>query len=231
MTQLLRRTAIGLVGLLCGLFAEPAVGQSSALELLDGSRFWIRGTSTVNTFSCTVDSVRGDGALPTGSSDVSTAAERAEGAASLTVPVQQFDCGRTQMTEDLKETLRADEHPTIRFRLHEVEDTVPPDRADGWHRVAALGYLTVSGTERLVRVTAEGRPVEEGIYRLRGCKPIRMTYFGVEPPTKFMGVIKVDDRIEVHFDLLATAASQEPSTLQIADSSLTIPTDSPACDE
>lgn len=198
----------------------PVAGQTVALDLLDQSQFWIHGSSSVNRFTCKVGTIRGDGPLPTSARTVSAAASDAEGATTVTVPVQEFDCGNDRMTQDLKETLNAGDHPTIRFRLHNVEKVVQPDSVDGWYRLTVLGFLTVSGTERLVRVSAWGRPVSADVYRVRGCTPIDMTYFGITPPTKFMGLVKVHDRIEVHFDLLAEAAPNapaDPSTLALTN--------------
>lgn len=225
--RLFLAAAVVLSGVLIGgITVLPATGQTQALDLLDQSRFWIQGTSSVNTFTCGVGTVRGDGPLPASARAVSDAASTVEGGTTVTVPVQQFDCGNSRMTQDLKEALGADAHPTIRFRLHEVEDVVQPDSVDGWYRLTVLGFLTVSGTERLVRVSAWGRPVSSHVYRVRGCKPINMTYFGVTPPTKFMGLVKVHDRIQVHFDVLAMAAPTAP-----ADPSTLALTNPPDCNE
>lgn len=206
--------------------ATPDTTTGTPLDLLRESRFWIRGTSTVNSFTCTVDTVRGSGRLPATRAranaaeafapndpqrdpqrDPQTVQQAGTSDVAVDVPVQRFDCGNDRMTRDLKETLRAEAHPTIRFRLHDASVVRVPDADDGWYRLEALGHLTVAGTERLVRVRAWGRPVRDDVYRVHGCKVIKMTYFGVEPPTKFFGAVKVHDAIRVHFDLLAEAAN------------------------
>lgn len=215
---LLSRSVFWVTGLLVALqvavLAHPfaAYGQPSALELTHQSRFWIEGSSSVNRFTCHVDVVEGGGSLPESPAS-STAAETVPGdSVKLTIPVQRFDCGKDRMTEDLKETLQADEHPTIRFRLHSASVLAPPDTAGGWYRIEALGHLTIAGTTRLIRTDAYGRALHDGLYELRGCKPLHMTYFGIEPPTKFLGVVKVHDRIVVHFGLVAQPPDQpDPS--------------------
>jgi hypothetical protein len=208
------------------IWAVPAgYGQSpNRLQLLDASRFWIEGSSTVNTFSCHVDTVDGFGPLPTGS--IRTAADRAADTTGLAIPVGRFDCDNDRMSRDLRETLQADAHPHIRFKLHDARVLSGPDTSNGWYRIEALGFLTVAGTERLVRTYAWGRPLDRGRYRVRGCKPIKMTYFNIDPPTKFLGAIKVHNEIEVHFDLVAQPADRSaPSSSPIAL------TDSPDCHE
>ncbi|PEN12275.1 hypothetical protein CRI94_14675 [Longibacter salinarum] len=181
--------------------AQESIDQRTSFELLEESRFWIRGSTTVNSFTCEVEAVRGDGVVPrVSASSVPVSLDRT---ASLDVPVQKFDCGNDRMSSDLRETLNASDHPQITFRLDKVEAIESPaETATEWYRLQVLGALTISGTERLVRISAWGRPVNDDVYRVTGCKDLKMTYFGIEPPTKFMSLVKVKDRIVVHFDLL-----------------------------
>jgi hypothetical protein len=128
------------------------------------------------------------------------------------VPVQAFDCGKKQMTQDLQEALKMDAHPSIRFELIHATVKSPIDTSDQWRRVEVLGALTIAGTKRLTRLSALGRAIDAERFRVRGCHPVRMTYFNIEPPTKAFGLIKVDNRVEVQFDLLAVAADTDRTT-------------------
>jgi hypothetical protein len=188
--------------------APIAEADVPPLELHAASRFWIDGSSTVNRFTCRVGTVEGYGPLPIGNAAGPEAAMDTTG---LAVPVGRFDCGNRRMTEDLKDALQAERHPTITFTLYDARLEARPDTAGGWYRLEALGHLTIAGTERLVRTTAWGRPLADGRYRVRGCKPLDMTYFGITPPTKFLGAVKVHDRIEVHYDLIAQPADAPAS--------------------
>jgi len=209
--------------LMAAALALPAsVFGQPALQVLDQSQFWIEGSSTVNQFTCRVDVVSGHGPMPTQAASVQTAEARAADTTGVTIPVQRFDCGNNRMSEDLKETLKAQAHPRIRFTLHDATVRELSNAPDGWAPIEALGFLTVAGTERLVRVNAWGRSLGDGRYRVRGCKPLKMTYFGIDPPTKFFGAVKVHNQIEVHFDLLAQAARQSAP-----DSSVFALTDDP----
>lgn len=196
--------SLGCALLVLALTVVPIQAQTT-VTVQPGSEFWIEGSSSVNTFTCRVDTAHGKGRLADAPARDS-AMTAAEPQASIRVPVRRFDCGRAQMTRDLKDALNAEEHPAIRFRLHQVEDVVRPDTSEHWHRLNVLGYLTISGTERLVRASAWGRALPDSTYRISGCKAIDMTYFGIEPPTKFFGAVKVHNRIEVHFDLIAAAS-------------------------
>lgn len=180
--------------------------------VLDASSFWINGTTTVNSFTCRVEQVQGRGRLPrvpTSAGPVSL-----DETPSLAVPVHRFDCGNDRMSRDLQETLEASRHPMIHFQLRTVERiTRPVDNPNNWYELRVLGTLQIAGTERLVRISAWGRPVATDVYRVSGCKELKMTYFGIEPPTKFMNLVKVQNDIEVHFDLLVETRQKTSSAL------------------
>lgn len=206
------------LGLLVGLFLfVPLQGQAqgTVLTLDSTSRFWIQGEATTHSFTCTVDRVEAKARIVT-SQDTSAASATPEQTEVLvTVPVRAFDCGNSRMTADLKETLGAEEHPTIRFELIDASVGTETDTSARWRPVEVLGPLTISGTKRLMRIEAAGRALGTDHFRVRGCKPIRMTYFGIEPPTKAFGLIRVKNRVEVQFDLLARSTSATgPSPFQ-----------------
>ena len=183
--------------LLLLVLAAPARGQAT-VTVQSGSEFWIEGRSSVNTFSCQVDTVHGRGQLTDVPSSTPTDAEPQ---ATVQVPVRTFDCGKRRMTEDLYETLQAESHPTIRYELQSAE-IVGADSAS-WHRIRARGTLTIAGTTRDVELTAYGQPLGEDRFRLCGSRNLQMSDFGIDPPTKLLGLIRVQDEIEVHFDLIA----------------------------
>jgi hypothetical protein len=57
--------------------------------------------------------------------------------------------------------------------------------------------LWVAGT-----VNAEAKPGENGTLLVSGTRDVRMTEFGLKPPTLMLGTMKVDERIKVGFDIV-----------------------------
>lgn len=174
------------------------------------SRFWIQGDATVRNFTCVVTRIEGSAQVPRTQDSVS-AEEAPDTKVVVRVPIKGIDCGNPRMTSDLQETLKMDEHPEIRFELVHATMGGRTDTSAQWRRVDALGPLTVAGTKRLTKLNAAARALDAEHFRLRGCLPIRMTYFGIEPPSKAFGLIKVKNRVEVRYDLLAQAASADSS--------------------
>lgn len=188
--------------------------------VLDASSFWINGTTTVNEFTCRVEDVRGSGRIPRVS--VSAVPVSFEQTPSLDVPVHQFDCGNKRMSKDLREALEAEAHSTIQFHLEKVERITQSVRqTHDWYRLDVVGALTIAGTRQRVQISAWGRPVTSHVYRVSGCKGLQMTDFGIDPPTKFLSLIKVRNDIEVHFDLLVE--TRQATTSALASHSLSNP--------
>lgn len=215
-----------MLGVLCLLLPAGAEAQLH-ITPHPNSKFWIHGNATVRNFTCVVDRVEGEARLPRAPDTISTASSESSTQVAVQVPVEAVDCGNSRMTEDLQETLQMKEHPEIRFELIHATMGAQTDTSAQWRRVDAVGPLTIAGTKRLIRLGAAARALDENHFRLRGCLPVRMTYFNIEPPTKAFGLIKVKNRVEVQFDLLARTTSTD-QTSPFDTLSLNNP---PSCDE
>lgn len=186
--------------------SNRASAQGKHFTVHSKSQFWIRGEATTHDFTCVVSHVGGMGQLPSTQDTVPASADEEQAMVRVRVPVQAFECGNRPMTQDLQETLKVEEHPEIRFELVHASVVTPTDSSAAWRTIEVLGALTIAGMKRLIRLRAVGRALDENHFRVRGCKPIRMTYFGIDPPTKALGLVRVENRVEVQFDLFAQAA-------------------------
>ncbi|WP_069130633.1 YceI family protein [Rhodohalobacter halophilus] len=152
------------------------------------SRLWIEGSSNVNRFDCIAHSYDGE-AIVQDAVNQSVSLE-------VEIDVNGFDCGKRKMNNDMKDALKADQYPTIKFVFNNAESL-----SDDSYNI--LGELTVAGVTREISFTADGEILEDGRMRARGSKKIFMTDFNIEPPTGLFGLIKADDELTVHFDLTA----------------------------
>jgi polyisoprenoid-binding protein YceI len=195
----------GLAGVLATLLLVPgtAQAQDKRLALHPKSEFQIQGDATVRHFTCAVERVDGRARFPAARDTVPDTVPEQQTEVVVRVPVKGFDCGNNRMTEDLQETLNMEDHPEIRFELIHATVGAPTDSARQWRTVNAIGALSISGTKRVVRLEAAGHALDANHFRLRGCTPLKMTDFNVDPPSKVFGLIKVKDRVEAQFDLLA----------------------------
>lgn len=172
-------------------------GVGSAMAAEDpparSSRLTISGGSTLRSWSCSTDSVRGAvravsgagtsiAALPAGTYDVV-----------VTIPVSSIDCRNGTMNGHLRRALREERNPEIRFEL----DRYTVDAAGP---VSAEGDVTVAGRTTPIRLAAVVAPAPEGV-RASGSVQLRMSALGVEPPSLMLGTLKVHDPITIEFDV------------------------------
>jgi polyisoprenoid-binding protein YceI len=176
-----------------------AVALTSTMTLQPASRLWIRGTSTVRSFECKAGPLEAkvETAAP-GATAALMGGEKAVTAASITIPAAQLDCRNGTMNEHMKKALKVKEHPTIEFRI--ASYTLA--KASEGMRAELTGTLTLGGVEKPVTVQAIGKDEGDGTLRVTGTHEIRMTEYGLKPPTLMLGTMKVNERVNVGFDLL-----------------------------
>lgn len=224
------RLLLGVTGLIAGLaLLIPGVCHAQLQYVpSDESRVWIEGTSTVNDFTCSTKQIEGharlsleeqkqpppsepQAALDTSGSQYSLPSTAPESPiVQARVPVRALDCGKRRQNEDLYEAMKASEHPAIRYEIVNAEVVAAPDTSRDHYVVEAIGNLTIAGETRTVRLTLDGRRLDDGRIHARGSLPMQMTDFNVDPPTAMLGLIRVRDSVTVHFDI--TAAPAGPGT-------------------
>ena len=187
----LARTSILILAVLFG----GATSDSQRYEVLPESRIWIDGSSTTGSYSCIGDRVVGNGTLDAG--------PRTSVIVHVAVPVRSFDCGMRQMNADIVEALKADAHPAISFSLGEADWSSGSFSQGTWVSMSATGELEVAGVTRHIAFALEGQRLADGRVHVRGAHPLRMTDFGIEPPSGLLGLVRSDDDIVVRFDLQA----------------------------
>ncbi|HET7463999.1 MAG TPA: YceI family protein, partial [Longimicrobium sp.] len=172
------------------LLALPfvAAGALPGLSVQPGSRVWVDGSSNTSFWHCVSDAPRGSADAGTTDPARIAVVRRAE----IVVPVATLECGNQTMNEHLLRALRADAAPEIRFRPRSVRLV----RADGGWTATLSGRLSVGGRARRVTVHADVAG-ENGGLRVRGRKTLRMTDWGVAPPTLMMRSVVVDPGVTV----------------------------------
>lgn len=196
----MRSRTVATLALLC--LAPAAVAWTAAREplaLQPQSRLWVDGTSTVRSFTCTATSfeTRVESSVPNAVSAI-VAGTKAVQRAELAVPAASLDCRNGKMNEHMLKALKADANPTIVFRITSYEVARATAGADG----SAVGELTLGGVTKSITVSAHAVQEPGGVLRLTGAREIRMTEFGLKPPSLMMGTLKVDEKVTVGFDLL-----------------------------
>ncbi len=171
------------VALLQGL---PAAAQPSTVD------FTVSGTSTIRGWTC---SVSGTVQVTLGSAEPAPGFATGIQTATLTVPVNDFECPSEEMTEHLLEAMKADQFAEITFQL-ELYDV-------SGRQAEATGALTITGVTQPVNFPVSLTPTGEGV-EIEGDLRLDMTTFGVEPPVVMLGLLRVRPQIRIEFAGLVT---------------------------
>ncbi len=178
------------------LLPALTLAQDGQVQLRDSSKLSIKGKSNVNEFSCESEhelqkdsldysySVNGDTVQVSG--------------VNLNLEIDQFDCGKRAINRDFKSTLKYKEFPFIEIILNEL---VVSDSTSLIPREAKV-TIRIAGTERYYTVPLNSFSSSEESFTVGGNKILRMTDFGLEPPSPMFGLIKVEDELDIQFDLV-----------------------------
>ena len=211
-TWFLGRSYAGIA--LAGVFAfgTPAPVQGPAPETIrlvmrEGSRLWLEGDSNLHAWTCDAEEFVPELRVERPTPDAPPS--RVDRAV-LDVPVAKIECGHGKMNDNLRKALKAAEFPSIMFVVTDAEfyDT----GTKGALELLAKGHLYVAGEGRDLQFQVSGTDTGDGALRILGRVTIKMTDFGIQPPTAMLGLLKSKDEVTIHFDLMAEYDQLEEAT-------------------
>jgi len=184
--------------LLLGSAAFAVTPSLTPIDLQPESRLWFSGTSTVRSFECSATDFEAKvDALPDAVNGVLNG-DKSVTAVELRISTARLDCKNGTMNEHMLKALKANENPTIVFKLTSYELAKVSDAV----RVSLNGTLSLGGVDRPIIMTANATQGTGGALRVAGTHELKMKEWGLKPPTLMLGTMKVDERIKVGFDLV-----------------------------
>ncbi len=183
---------------LAGVSAVPVTVHAQSEFTLDPeSKISIDGTSTRSDWTVHAEDV-------TGTFDVSGDASGMEvSAARLTITSANIKSGKSTIMDRLMhDALMVDEHPEISYELTAAEPAGTAS-SNGSFSLNTTGRLTLTGTTRDVQIDITGTRLADGKIRFTGSHAMKMSDYGMAPPTAMFGQLRTGDDIVVHFDVVA----------------------------
>ena len=196
------------------LLTAAAFGQasekSSAYRIVAPSRITLQGTSNVSRWNCSGSTMNGKFELAAARSDVerylnerNVAIEPQEGGAEVRVevPISGIDCGNRVMERDLRNALRASQHPFIHFRYDALRTTVQYDEKTHQYTAKVAGTIELAGETRSLEMPLVAETGASGRLRVRTNLAVKMSDFGITPPTAMFGMIRARNELRVELEL------------------------------
>jgi polyisoprenoid-binding protein YceI len=153
----------------------------------------ILGTSNLHSWNETVQTVLGDGSV-TWNGDGSFNLD----AIHLKMEVNSIksDMGSI-MNNNTYKALKADKNPEIIFTLTTPVSSIKVGSANT--PISAKGTLTIAGVTRPIDMNVKVSIQDHTVLSFEGSQTIKMTDYGISPPTALFGTLKTGDEITINF--------------------------------
>lgn len=185
------------IALATALSAIPALsGAQSRLEVQQGSRLWIEGTSTLHAWTCRTSELKA--AFELGGTADAIPGAGALSKVAVDVPVKSMKCGKGKMDENMYKALKANEFPSIDYKLVSYE--LLPGATKDSAMIRTAGTLTIAGVTKQISMDVTTRR-DADLITSTGSTQMLMTDFGIKPPVVMAGMLKTGNKITVSFDI------------------------------
>jgi len=113
----------------------------------------------------------------------------------LSIDIKRFDCHHKFITADFRKMLKSDTYPDL--KIHFVS-------LDEFHEagiVKGLVDIELAGRRRRMEIDYKCLHIGGSQLRLQGDKRFKFSDFQLEPPKKIGGLIRINEEIDIHFNL------------------------------
>lgn len=169
-------------------------------HIQEGSKLYLKGTSNVNKFTCECQDQYTQQVLEV---------ERKGGYArfhnvNLHLKSKKFDCHNRKIDNDIQKALQAEQYPHIKIALIDTWQNAKCLEGDckDWFDVQAKVKITITNVTKEQSIAAKARMIGPNRFELQGEHALQMSAYGINPPEAMFGMIKVNDWITFHFNLI-----------------------------
>jgi len=117
----------------------------------------------------------------------------------LTININRFDCHQRYITADMRKTLKADESSCLKIDLLTIANF---NTRSSSQIVKGSVAIELAGVTKKMEVDFSIQSDEKGYLRMCGARQVLFSDFGLVPPRKLAGLIKVEEEINVRFQLI-----------------------------
>ncbi len=183
-SQIMKKTIYQTTALLIcfGAFQLAAQNGDYSLDTSE-STMSVLGTSTLHDWESVVEEV----------SAQATVKGKNLTNVSLTAAVKSIKSGKAGMDSNTYKALKADDYPEITFVAEKLKSS--------GSSLAGDGQLTVGAVTNDITVDLTYEELSDDAFKVTGEIPMKMTDFGITPPTAMLGAIKTGDDVTIKFEI------------------------------
>lgn len=190
--------------LLLGLLTSTLVKAQKAYQVRENDyAIEIEGTSNLHNWSMQTEGVSGKVLTMWGQNGLEGFKK-----VNLTVPVKNLESGKRIMNRKTYDVLEAEKHPRITFELISVSNW---ESSGSEFSGTATGTLKIAGKSRIMAVPFNGKILDDNTFRVKGSFALRMTEFGIDPPTAMLGTLKTGNEVTLDYQVTFNPLNNEVS--------------------
>ncbi len=177
------------IGILAFLFAITATAQNVYKLNEKNSKLSVTGTSSLHDWEMEATGFIAETGLKLADGSVSEIQY-----VKFSAPVAKLESGKNIMDNKAHDALKEKKFPQIKFILKEGGVSVLSGKAE------LTGILTVADKSKEIKLPVDFNISSDRQFKASGKVRLKMSDFGIEPPTAFFGTLKTDNEVEVKFD-------------------------------
>jgi YceI-like protein len=186
-----------------GLGANAAVAQGPSairLRLEPGSEITIQGTSTLHDFHCKTDKIIAYVDVDPSYTKDLTKVARPLVSVKVNIVARTLTCGGGTIDNNMYKTLKTDQFQMIKYTMSGYDLL---DATSSSFSANTKGTLQIAGQDKAVDIKINAARLAEGKASAEGEETIKLTDFGIDPPSFMFGRLKVGNELKVKFNLKA----------------------------
>jgi hypothetical protein len=168
------------------------------LIVLPSSKLSIDGSTNINSFTCAIAKYQGTDTLILHEGGKNVRPVFVKGSVGLEATT--FDCGLAIMTSDFRKTIKSSQYPSIVIDFISFEKA--PSYALGEEKFKGIIKISLAGVTKLFEVDCSIEAKTNGLIYLNGSRSFTFSDFNLIPPSRMMGTIKVQEDLNVKFNLV-----------------------------
>jgi polyisoprenoid-binding protein YceI len=117
---------------------------------------------------------------------------------SFTMQVKDLKSDEELLNSRAHKALNAEKYTTITFKM--TSATVAPTQGNNY-QIKAYGKLQIAGVTKDVMLLANAIQNADKTISCSGTEKLKMSDYGIKPPTFMLGALKVADEVNINFNL------------------------------
>ena len=167
-----------------------------------GSKAKVDGTSTIHDWTVESRLIAGYVEFESGFNLEQPAPGKVNARCVVSIPARPLKSDSTRMDTVMYEHIKQKDYPRIEYRLTEMTLKEAPKTPDAPFLFDTNGELAVAGVTNKVQMPVAMTRVGKDKLKFTGSTAVKMTSFGIQPPT-LVGILSTVDDVKISFEWLA----------------------------